>query len=75
MSQAPTLQAVITSRMARCLHSMRGALAMMQRDLDPLITGAPAASTASDFTLQTPNPSFPTCPQQNVPHCIACKRK
>lgn len=37
--QAPTLQAIITSRMARCLYSMRAALGKMQQDLDPLVTG------------------------------------
>ena len=38
-AQAPTLHAAISCRMGRCLHAMRVALAKMQPDLDPLLSG------------------------------------
>ena len=55
MLQAPTIHAVITSRMARCLHSMRAALGKMQADLDPLITG-----TTQPISLQFVSRSMQT---------------
>ena len=42
LAQAPTLHAAISSRMSRCLHAMHAALAKMQPDLDPLLSGKPS---------------------------------
>jgi hypothetical protein len=70
--QAPTLHAAISSRMGRCLHAMRAALAKMQPDLDPLLSGTHDAHALPSLMCHDPGPgaSSSQCQIAHVAHVL-----